>query len=494
MKAIIIATGTLHTSDENAVPCELLPLVDKPLVQHIVENLVANGADELHFLLDQCPERFESLLGNGQRWGARFHFHLGHSSTTPYEKIGLIPANDDEPVLLVFANTLANLTPDQYQTTDDLSNQLFYYRKNEEESVQWSGWAWTAGSDLRAVGRCANRREVEHALHKLPGAQYAALHSTPIHINNLADLIPAQRTILSGSNHIPALSGRQIEPGIWVGRNAYIAADAQLTPPLYIGANTRINSGAILSSNSVVSQDCVIDSETHVEDALIMPGTYVGTMLELRRSVVEKSRITHIDLATPVVVADDFILGDLQVGYWQSACSALIRRSAAAFLLLAGMPFLLATCAVRKWKFRKDIWKKRIISVPNRHSGREKTFALWSLDTEEPSHSRRHLVHQFMPALWNVARGHMRFVGLPPRTDEELCALPHDWRQLYSDAHLGILPIDSSSTHDATTDGDRFAVESFAALNTSLRNDLRSLAAYLHSHFGFSSRAIKTGI
>ena len=61
------------------LPAALLPLVDRPFIQHVVEHLVDCGITEIHVVLSHLPEKVEALLGDGQRWGIRIRYSLAPS-------------------------------------------------------------------------------------------------------------------------------------------------------------------------------------------------------------------------------------------------------------------------------------------------------------------------------------------------------------------------------------------------------------------------------
>jgi dTDP-glucose pyrophosphorylase len=69
-----------------SVPCEpaggpagclpLVPLLDRPFVQHAVEVLAGRKLTEVHFVLGRHADAVERHLGTGARWGCTFHYHL----------------------------------------------------------------------------------------------------------------------------------------------------------------------------------------------------------------------------------------------------------------------------------------------------------------------------------------------------------------------------------------------------------------------------------
>src|SRR5262245_21298955 len=110
MKAVIIATGQspdgflLH--DRHPVP--MLPLVDRPFLQHLVEYFVHQGVLVFDWVLCHLPEEIEQFLGTGERWGAEFRYHLVRDPFRPYTEIRALSLGEgnEGPILLGHADRL----------------------------------------------------------------------------------------------------------------------------------------------------------------------------------------------------------------------------------------------------------------------------------------------------------------------------------------------------------------------------------------------------
>ena len=91
---------------------------------------------------------------------------------------------------------------------------------------------------------------------------------------------------------------------------------------------------------------------------------------------------------------------------------------------------------------------------------------------------RRHFFLRFLPALVNVARGELRFVGVHPRSKEEIQALPRSWRALYLRTKAGI--VNEAFIHYGAnpTEDEEFAAEGFYSAHAGLRYDLKLLKQY----------------
>ena len=145
MRAILIATGVVENGGplNERTPSVLLPLVDRPFIQHVVEYIVAQGVDEIHFVLSHLPDQIESFLGTGDRWGAKFHFHLSRDPSRPYESLRAIDLSArDEVVLVGHAERLPAVFDSRSSAQIALGNQLYDAPSpDQERTTIWTGWA-----------------------------------------------------------------------------------------------------------------------------------------------------------------------------------------------------------------------------------------------------------------------------------------------------------------------------------------------------------------
>src|SRR5262249_48936019 len=82
---------------------------------------------------------------------------------------------------------------------------------------------------------------------------------------------------------------------------------------------------------------------------------------------------------------------------------------------------------------------------------------------------------RFRPALVTVAAGQLNFVGVPPRSPEEIDALPRDWRALYLRAKAGIITEAMILYGDSPTEDERYAAEAYYTAQEGWRLDFRLL-------------------
>jgi hypothetical protein len=104
-------------------------------------------------------------------------------------------------------------------------------------------------------------------------------------------------------------AGTEIASGVWVGEDAEMDPSCVLSGPAFVGASTRIGACCTLSPGSAIEHACEVDSGTSIEQSWVLPGTYIGVGLNVRRSVVSNKKIFHLDRNTEVEIPDRRLVG-----------------------------------------------------------------------------------------------------------------------------------------------------------------------------------------
>jgi hypothetical protein len=73
----------------------------------------------------------------------------------------------------------------------------------------------------------------------------------------------------------------------------------------------------------------------------------------------------------------------------------------------------------------------------------------------------RTFLRQFLPGLFAVASGRVSFVGLPPRTAEEISRLSADWRDLYLGGVAGLITEAALSLSDPGDQTQRYLADAY---------------------------------
>jgi lipopolysaccharide/colanic/teichoic acid biosynthesis glycosyltransferase len=475
----------------------LLPLVDRPFLQHIVEYLVEQGILDFDFVLSHLPEKIEHLLGDGTRWGSTFRFHLVGDASRPYRLLPtILPRDGQEPLLLGHADRLPQFSLADLRSLPQHRMPVVFSWQNPSRSAAiergpWTGWAWLPSSCL---AQCPNDVEEQGlATFLLARAQTeGVVVEVPqvLSVQSYDELLAAHHTVLTKQFPGLLLTGRETDEGIWLSRNVSLHPTAKLTPPVYIGENCRIGRGVQVGPNVVIGKNCILDARSTVSDSLIFSGSYVGEALELADAIVDRNCLVNVRVGAAISVADNFILGSLaehDLRQWLTGC---LSRLASWGLLALTWPLLLLTACVLKLVRRGPVWHAReVVRLPA--SSAEvtwQTFRLWSfLPTAAPgtpgppavADGLRHFFCRFLPALINIAKGELHFVGVAPRTPAELSLLAPDWRALYLRTKAGIVTEAYINFGPAPTEDEVYSAETFYSAMAGFRHDAKLLLAYV---------------
>lgn len=490
MQAVIIATGLnanlAALTERHPVP--LLPLGDRPFIQHLIESLVERGVTEFDFVLHHLPEKLEHFLGNGARWGCVFRFHLARDAARPYGVLKTL--RPQEPLLLAHADRLPQLPEKFTGQAGQSSIALMYCLLGAAPGqLEWTGWAWLTPETCAAAGEELDEAGLTARLQ----AGETILVPRLLSLCSYEDVLAAHTVLFSKEFSGVSFGAQEVEPGIWISRNVSLHPTARVAAPSYLGENCRIGEGVELGPGAMVGHNCILGARCTVTNSVIFPGSYVGEALELCDVIVDKNLLVNARLGAAIPVADDFILGSLAETQLRAGLGVLWSRLAAIVLLLLTWPVLLVTALILKLARRGPVLIKRpFIGLPAPDSDAQwRTYQLWSFQSETSPATNRWsaLFLKFLPALVTIAKGELRFVGVAPRTKEEVKCLSHDWQALYLRAKAGVVTEAEVQYGPQADEDELYSSEAFYSATASRWQDLKLLLAYFSGLFKSSGGA-----
>lgn len=503
MRAVVIATGTCPglAPLDSRLPAPLFPLVGRPFIQHVVEFLVEGGITGFDFVLSHLPEKVESLLGDGTRWGSAFRFHLVRDASRPCAAFRRLAIEDpDEPVLLVHADQLPRVCFARDRLLPRMSVPVLFCWRNAasarlEDRLQWTGWAWLPGRLLARLPEDLDEHRLRVLLLAMAHRKGSLVEvGRPLSARSFPELMEAQRQVLTGQFPGLLTAGRESGPGIRLSRNVSLHPTARLIPPVYLGENCWVGAGTQIGPQVSVGDDCVLDARCAINNAVIFPGSYVGEALELSEVVVDRECLVNLRVGAAVSVPDDFILGSLREGSFGKKLAGVCSRIAAGALLALAWPVLVATAlCLKAARQGRVLHKKEVVRLPAQPDrSRWRTFRLWSFRPDGAPREKnlwRDFLFRFLPAVVNVARGELSFVGVTSRSAEEIEALPRSWQALCLSAKAGIVTEADVQPGVPLVKDEYGTADAFYAATAGVRRDLRLLMGYfLHPLKTFRAR------
>ena len=487
MRAVIIATGYAPPQNQfspSHIP-ELLPLLDRPFLQHVIEYLVGLGVEAFDVVLSNEPEKYAALLGDGARWGCSVTTRLARSPFSPYGILRPVLAQHaGERVVLAHAAMLPAIDTAMLERQGDV---LVSAPGRGLTWTGWTGWAFVDAGRLVGVPAEADSAQLEQYL-----AGRGAVHVPAAKLLSSAsytDLIASQRAVLTGCFKGLMFSGQEVEKGVWLSRNVSLHPTARLKAPVYISADCRINAGACLGPNASIGANCILDSHCMVADSTVLAGSYIGEMLELQDCIIDRNLLVNTRIGGAMSISDDFILGCVTCSGVRGVLATAGSRIGGALAFVLFLPLLLVTMLALKL-FRKGpvmVWRSVLRLPAGSDASQWCEMRLCGFERDYDAPARYPLLHHFfqcfLPGLVHVAQGRLSLVGLEPRGSEDVLRLCRDWRALYRASKAGLITEAMVVYGTGPTQDELYSAEACYIASAGPWYDLKLCVSYLAGIF-----------
>jgi len=478
MRALIIATGYRDGmySLLSYRPTPLLRIIDKPIIYHIIEFLTSHGIKQLDLITHHLPHLLEEKLGDGSRWGVAITYHLCRLPSQPFETVtSPLQSWQGEWVLLGNSDKLPTLGA-SFLTAAGGHQELAV-----TPSKKWTGWARVKLSQLQEEVTATTT--LEQLYRQLTNSSHPVVTKPFLSVMTLLDYKKSNEKSLSKkiSKQLFPTTSREVEPSIWLSRAVSLHPSVKLVAPLFIGENCQIREGAQVGPYTIIENHCVIDKFSRVENSIIGRCSYIGEGLELHNSIVDRNLLINLDHETEITLTDEFILSDLTGSSLKRRIGSGCERLAALFFLLLFSPFFI----VMHWCCY--IVHREMVTLPvATPQSPWRTFGyktFHKLPNARVNSLQR--IFRRLPALLNILKGELHFVGLTPRTVQEVQQLPKAWQELYLKAKVGLITLTDLDLTDldngltAADDDERYVSEAYYSANSCWTYDLHLVFRWL---------------
>jgi hypothetical protein len=99
-------------------------------------------------------------------------------------------------------------------------------------------------------------------------------------------------------------AGKEIRPGVWAEEGAQVHRGARIVAPAYLGCGSIIQENTLITRFSNIESSSYIDYGTAIEDATVLPNTYVGISLDVRHAVVHGNKLLNLKHDVIIETAD----------------------------------------------------------------------------------------------------------------------------------------------------------------------------------------------
>jgi mannose-1-phosphate guanylyltransferase/phosphomannomutase len=348
MKAVLMAGGfgTRLRPLTARVPKPMVPVGNKPIMEHTVELLRAHGFDDLVVLLYFLPEAITGHFGDGSRWGVRIRYVTPMADLGTAGAVRFAAGDLGEPVLVISADILTDF---------DLGAAVAHHQRERAEGTM----VLTRVENPLAYGIVITDRagRITRFLEKPTwGEVFSDTINTGIYLlePSLIAAIPPGRehdfgkdlfpAALAGGRrlvghvaegywrdigdiveyrlaHLDLLQGRVrvnlpgqrvagLDRAVWLDQGARVDITASVGDGVVIGRDARVEANARLQT-SVIGPGCVIGEGAVLDGCVLWEGAEIGPRAVLKECVVGRRAVirAHAAIQEGAVVSDGCRVG-----------------------------------------------------------------------------------------------------------------------------------------------------------------------------------------
>lgn len=454
----------------------LLPLVDKPLLQRVIEQLVKNGCREFHVLLDEHPTPIREFLGVGERWGVKITHHYRNTELDLAKNLKHLQLASAPHYWLVCPDKLPEeANTDQLLNVPSKVGAAWCY--SHEDQVKWTGWACVTGAWLASVSQARTFSELEQLIQQ--DAHLSRLNTPePLSVVTDADLLQSSLRVLKQRLAHAGQSSM-------TGRGALVDPSVQITDPVYIGRQACIKAGVKLGPNVIVCDGAFVDQDAELSNCVVLPDTYVGTHLELNTAIAAPGKLSS--------VSNNVVLDRVEASFLASASgrNAPAQRAShspvTAWIIKVVLFPLYLLIRLIGWAGGVQAPLSQQTELPSLSTGggdaQSATLpianTLGDIYAERRGAFVAHFLHTFYAGLGQVAQGRITLYGPELRSAEAVTELPAYWQALYQQHRCGLLSESLLQPIDPANHGGHYAYDAYAVTDNSARYQYSILWRYL---------------
>lgn len=326
VRAIIIVAPPAEGPAEQfaGIPIALLDVLGKPMVQHVAERLRRQGVDEVAIIAATSGGDALAAARTLSLAGLAWHVtEPGEEWRAAEQVFSEFAQNGAEVVLALRLGPYAEIDFDHLvQFHLDSGARV---TAAVRDGVEFGVFAISASRRNDAAFLFRHRfTECRVPCTQYPFQGYGNALATAHDLRELARDGLMQRIGLK-----PA--GRELKPGVWAGEGARIDRGARLLAPSFIGARAVIRASAVVTRCSSVERYAEVDCGSVVDEASVLPFTYIGAGLDVVRSVTGFRRVADLKRNVEVEFTDPRLVGVISI-------HAPVRALASAASLVAFLP------------------------------------------------------------------------------------------------------------------------------------------------------------
>jgi len=341
MKAVIMAggEGTRLRPLTSTAPKPMLPLANRPMMEHVVNLLRKHGFDEIVVTVAFLANHIKTYFGDGSEFGVTMSYADEPIPLGTAGSVGNARERLNETFMVISGDVLTDI---------NLGSILEFHR----EKGAMATLGLTAVDNPLEFGIVITRDDgtIERFLEKPTWGQvFSDTINTGIYIlePEVFDFIPSGRSVDFSGEVFPAMlaagkplygavvegywedvgtleaylnahhdvldqkvavdiPGFRINDGIWLGEGSEVSPDATVSAPSIIGPGCVVEAGCRVGEYSVLGHNVRLQGESNIERSVVHDNVYIGSRLDARGAIVGR----NCNIRNNVRISEGAVLGD----------------------------------------------------------------------------------------------------------------------------------------------------------------------------------------
>jgi mannose-1-phosphate guanylyltransferase/phosphomannomutase len=347
MKAVVMAGGSGSRLRPLTVgrPKPMVPMVNKPVLSHILTLLKNYGIDEVVITLQYLADVIQDYFGSGKSLDMTIHYSIEDIPLGTAGSVKNAQEHLDETFIIISGDAITDFDLERivaFHKEKEAKGTLTLYRVPNPleygviitdpdgcitQFLEKPSWGQVISDTVNTGIYVLEPEVLDYFEHGQPFDFSKDLfpimmeRGDPLYgfisegywcdVGNIQEYMRASGDILEGRVQGVQL-GKHIGGGVWCGEDVEIAPDAQLYGPIYLGDGVEIKGGVVVHGPSVVRDFTIVDNRAHIDRSIVWRNSYIGEGTELRGAIVGRQCSLKSKAVTfeGAVIGDDCVIGE----------------------------------------------------------------------------------------------------------------------------------------------------------------------------------------
>lgn len=341
MIAVVMAggEGTRLRPLTSKRPKPLVPIANKPVMEHIVELLKNHGITKQIVTLYFLPDSIKNYFGDGTNLGVELYYKTEDSPLGTAGSVKNAQEALNDTFIVISGDALTDL---------DITKALEYHKQKKskatlvlkrvenpldfgivitdekgriERFLEKPGWGQVFSDTINTGIYILEPEVLDYIPKNIPFDFSKDLFPLILEkgismygyiadcywcdVGNIEQFMTAQIDVLKGNVDVN-INGIEMGENIWIGSGASIDPEAVLKGPLIIGENSKIDANALIDEYSVIGDNVIIGSDSQVTRSVIMDNCYIGNSAKIQSALISE----RCDIKSNAIIEEGAVIGD----------------------------------------------------------------------------------------------------------------------------------------------------------------------------------------